>query len=151
VTKLGKIFKFVPPEGWVESLHGSRHTFRGPNNEELIISSAVIHGTGTSTDLQKVQPEVFQNAQKSVEKAAEHPELAIIQRFQREQCKKNECWTIRAQTRVGDVLFFQAVFPASRGFLLATYEGPNTERSVRLFEEFLKSVEVISEAETLVE
>src|SRR4051812_47434516 len=107
MTKVGKVFKFVAPNGWEEDHQthsGIRYRFRGPNREELIISTAVIQGIGQQVDLQKIRAEVFQNAQKSVEHGAEHPELTIIQRFQKENSTTNECWTFRAQTRTGDVL-----------------------------------------------
>jgi hypothetical protein len=115
MTKVGNIFKFAPPESWDESRDGNRYTFRGPNKEELIVSAAIVHGTGTGTDLQAVQEKLFQNARDAVKMAAEHPDLAITRPFQKESVTKAECWTIHARTHMGDVLFYQAVFPARRG------------------------------------
>jgi len=56
-----------------------------------------------------------------------------------------------AQTHKGEVLFHQAIFSDARGVLLVTLEAPNTAQSLRIFEQFIKSVEVISESDALVE
>ena len=152
MTKIGAVFQFEAPSGWTEIREGSRHIFHGPNREELIVSVSLIQGIGTTRDLRVVQQRFFQNAEQSVKNAVAHPALKVTQPFQRDaSASKIECWTLLAQTLDGGMVFYQKVFHDPRGILLATFEGPNTANGTNAFEQFAKSVAVISDSEALVE
>jgi hypothetical protein len=149
MTKIGTVFTFTAPNGWNSSREGNRHIFHGPSREELIVSASLLQGIGTSDDLVAMQQRLFQNAEKSMKSAAAHPALTVTQPFQQDACVSTlECWTLRAQTHEGDTLFYQVVFRDPRGVLLATLEAPNTTSAANGFEQFIKSVGVISESET---
>jgi hypothetical protein len=116
MRKLGTIFKFTAPDHWSELRDGNRYILHGPNSEELIVS-------------------------------AKNPGLKIVQPFQMDaRVDKIECWSLLAEAREGDALFYQGVFCDRRGVLLVSLEAPNTVESVKMFEQFLKSVEVASES-----
>ncbi len=150
MTRIGTVFQFAAPSGWAELRDGSRHVFHGPNREELIVSASLIQGIGTTRDLAAVQQHLFQNAEQSVKNAVTHPALKVTQPFQQNtSISKVECWTLLAQTQEGGTLFYQAVFRDPRGVLLATLETPNTASATNAFEQFVKSVEVVSESEAL--
>lgn len=152
MMKIGTIFKFATPEGWSQFQEGNRHIFHGPNREELIVSASLVQGIGKTGDLAAAQQRLFKNAEHAAKSAAAHPALKVTQPFQEDrQASKVECWSLHAQTHDGGTLFYQAVFHDLRGVLLATFEAPNTARSIDTFEQFIKSVEVTSESETLVE
>ena len=151
MTKIGTVFQFAAPGDWTELRDGSRCVFHGPNREELIVSASLIEGIGTMRDMAAVQQRLFQSAEQSVKNAAAHQALKVTQPFQQTTVSKVECWTLLAQTHEGDTLFYQAVFRDPRGVLLATLETPNTTNAVNAFEQFIKSVAVISESEALVE
>ena len=150
--KLGTTFIFAAPVGWKQLQEGGRHKFQGPNREELIVSGSLIQGIGTAGGLAAAQNQLFHNAEQSAKTAAAHPALKVTQPFQPDaQASKVECWTLHAQTNDGDTLFYQAVFRSPRGVMLATLEGPNTSGSVDAFDHFIRSVEVVSESEMLIE
>ena len=152
MTNVGTVFKFAAPNGWQSLQEDGRHIFHGPNREELIVSSSFIQGIGTTGNLAAVRQNLFQNVEQSVKNAAAHPALKVTQPFQKEAgASKVECWTLRAQTHEGDALFYQAVCLYSRGVLLVTLEAPNTTPAQNVFQEFMKSVEVVSESEALIE
>lgn len=152
MTIIGTVFKFVAPNGWRQCQQASRHIFHGPNREELIVSASLIQGIGTTGDLATLNQRLYQNAEQSVKNAAAHPALKVTQPFQQNASgSKLECWTLWAQTQEGDTLFHQAVFRDPRGVLLVTLEAPNTANAVNEFEKFLKSVEIVSDGEALVE
>ena len=146
MTDLGKVFKFEKPADWNQVQEGGRYIFHGPNREELIFSISVIQGTGTKNDLTAVQKVLFQNAEQSMKNAAAHPALMVTQPFNLDACVTNaQCWTLLAQTKEADTLFYQAVFLHTRGILFATFEAPNGAHQIQLFDLIIKSVSVISE------
>jgi hypothetical protein len=152
MMKIGTVFKFIAPNGWSQFQEGNRYVLHGPNREELIVSASLIQGIGTTGDLAAVQQRLFQNAEQSARNAAAHPALKVTQPFQQNaSVLKIECWTLLAQTQEGETLFYQAVYRDPRGVLLATLEAPNTATTTNVFEQFVKSVEVVSESEALVE
>ena len=145
MAKIGAIFQFTVPIDWSEIRHENSFVFHGKNQEELIVSASLIQGIGKTEELAAVQQHLFQNAEQSMKKAAGHPSLKVIQPFQRNSSlSKVECWTLLAKTYDDDTIFYQAVFRDSSGVLLATFEAPNTISSNSAFEQFVKSVEVIS-------
>jgi len=98
------------------------------------------------------QQKLFENAEQSVKKAAAHAPLRVTRPFQKDARASNvECWSLQAQTHEEDTLFYQAVCRDSRGVLLVTLEAPNTSHSQNVFEQFIRSVQIISESEALVE
>jgi len=146
MTKLGTVFRFAAPDHWSQLQDGNRYIFHGPNGEELIVSASLIQGGGSTGDLAAAQKKLFQTAHLSVNNAAKHPDLKIIQPFQRDsRVSQMECWSLLGQTCDGGTLFYQAVFRDPRGVLLASLEAPNTAASTKAFEEFIISVGVISE------
>ena len=150
--KIGTVFKFAVPEGWKQFQKEGRHIFHGPNREELIVSASLTQGTGTLGDLTKVQQRLFTNAEQAANNAAAHSGLKVTRPFEKDgRASSVECWSLQAQTQEGDTLFYQAAFSDTRGILLATLEAPNTTHSLSIFEQFIKSVEVISQNEALIE
>jgi hypothetical protein len=152
MTKVGTVFTFDAPTGWESIQEGSRYVFHGPNQEELIVSAALIQGIGASSGLAEAQQRLLQNAEQSARNAASHAALKVTQPYQRNaSISKVECWTLLAQTSDGDTVFYQAVFRAPRGVLLATLEAPNNASAEKVFDRFINSVAVIDESEALVE
>lgn len=62
-----------------------------------------------------------------------------------------ECWSLLAQTQQGGSLFYQTVFRDPLGVLLATLEAPETASAVNAFEQFVKSVRIVTGKEASVE
>jgi hypothetical protein len=149
MTIIGALFKFVSPDGWQYFQEGNRYVFHGPNREELIVSASLIQGIGPTGNLATLQKELFINAEQSVRKAAADPALKVTQPFQREERVSNvECWSLHAQTREGDTLFYQAVCRDPRGVLLITFEAPYTTHAETIFQQVIKSVHTVSEIGT---
>jgi hypothetical protein len=147
MTFAGEAFVFAPPDAWNYFQEDNRHIFHGPNHEELIVSSSLIRGVGEMDELNAARQQLFQNAEQSAKNAAAHPALKITQPFQREPRVSNiECWTLRAQTHDSSSMFYQAVFSGPRGIMLTSLEAPNTAALEAIFEQFIKSVRVISES-----
>jgi hypothetical protein len=146
MTKIGTVFKFTAPDGWTDFQDGNRYVFHGSNGEELIVSASLVQGVGSTDSLAAIQQQLFKNAELSVNKAATHPDLKITQPLQKKAQSLNvECWNLLAETREGNTLFYQAIFRDARGILIATLEAPNTMASISAFEQFVKSVDLISE------
>jgi len=149
---IGTVFIFAAPDGWSEIRDGNRYIFHGPNGGELIVSASLIQGVGRTGDLTTIQQRLFQNAEESVKNAVAHPALKVTQPFQQDvRTTKIKCWSLLAETSEEDTLFYQAVFHDARGVLLATFESPNTMEAVNAFDQFIKSVGVMSESGTVVE
>jgi hypothetical protein len=150
MTNEGADFTFTSPSGWTEFRDGSRVVFHGRNQEELIVSGTQIAGRGDSAERLRIQQTAFKGAMQVVERSAAHPDLKVIQPLARDtRVAGLECWTILAQTSQGDTVFYQSVIGHMRGVLLITFEAPRSAESDRVYREFLRSIEFVTNSEDL--
>jgi hypothetical protein len=143
MIKRGFRFEFEIPDDWAESREGTRFIFRGPTGEELIVSGALIEGSGNDDQMSSAMSRLVDNAMKSVARAAAHPELVVIKDLRRDEgavASGFDCWTLHSQTKSGEVQFSQAVISNRYAVLLVTYEAPNDPDQLRFYRGFLKGI-----------
>lgn len=140
----GLVFEFYPPDDWTSFREGNQYVFQGHNEEELIVSGQIISNADESDESRRLSNELLQKTLKVAENAVNHPDLAVIRELKKETSESNdfEVWTIYAQTIDKEVLFYEAVFSASQGVLLITYEAPNTEMSKHISSQIINSVKL---------
>lgn len=138
MKRVGKYFQFEAPEGWEESVDGSRYVYHGPGDEELTVSATIIEGKVSFAQRQVVEGTLLDNALAAARDTAAHPELRITRALALEEgvCPL-PCWTLLAETRAGDVLFCEAVVRVTGGVLLVTLEAPLGPEARQVFRGFL--------------
>lgn len=141
VRRNGKYFQFEIPDGWEESIDGSRFVYRGPNDEELTVSATIVEGQVSFSQRQVVEGKLLDNALAAARETAAHPELKITKALAMEEgvCPL-PCWTLVAETKAKDVLFCEAVVRVTGGILMVTLEGPPGPEALQVFRAFLGSL-----------
>lgn len=147
MLRRGLLFEFDVPDGWKEAREGNRFIYRGPQNEEMIVTGYSLRGTGPQAELDSLRKQMLDDAMDSVRKAAAHPELVTAKDLGRDEGASHlECWTMVSQTRDGQVLLSQAIVLGESGVLLATLESPKNVESFEVFRRFLMSVRRVLES-----
>lgn len=143
MTKRGFRFEFDVPDDWEQSKSGNQFVFHGPQEEELIVSGALLQGEGTEAQVAAAREQLIKNALQAVSNAAAHPDLVTIKDLRKDDNASGsdlDCWTIASQTKAGDVQFLQAALSNGWGVLLATFEAPSLPEATDFFRNFLRSV-----------
>jgi hypothetical protein len=141
VLRIGRHFQFDVPDGWEESREGSRWVYRGPQGEELIISSSFVEGHGSQSDLQTAEQQLFANAMAAATRGASQEGLVVVVPLKRDEAiTEFPCWSFASETPQKDAVFLGAVLSSGRGVLFATLEGPYSPDPFDTFRRFLKSV-----------
>jgi hypothetical protein len=141
LLRIGTQFQFEVPDGWSESPEGSRLVYRGPQGEELIISSVVVDGHGPLVDRLSSEAQLLSNALDAAREGATQEGLVnTIPLRLDESGLEVPCWTSVSETPAKDALFLSAVARGDRGVLLATLEGPYAPELIGIFRAFLKSI-----------
>lgn len=139
--KVGFSFAFDPPAGWPEFKEGNAIGFRGPQDEELLISANSIAGAGTEDGFQKLLHRMTRNAVDTMQETIEESALTVTLPLQKGFNKAGlEVWEIHACTPDNLTLFFQATVVAPDGVMLVTLEAPNVSSASRDFGVVLDSV-----------
>jgi hypothetical protein len=133
-------FEFDAPDAWEAEQDGGRLTFRGPRNEELILSGMVAMGEGTRDAVDAATAQLLDNAKKAMRDAASHPDLDPVWDVKRDDAiEQIECWSAHAQTKDRTVMFSQAVVVRPGAVMLVTFEAPNDVERLDTFTRVLKS------------
>jgi hypothetical protein len=139
--KFGFSFAFDPPVGWAEFKEGSALVFRGPRNEELLVSANSVAGAGTSDGFQNLLARMTRNAIDTMKETVEEAGLTVTLPLQRGFNGAGlEVWEIHARTADGLTLFCQATIVAADGVMLATLETPEVDSGDREFGRFVNGV-----------
>lgn len=140
MRKSTNTFSFEVPDDWETFADGRQLVAHGPRGEEIILSSWAVTGPeGVERD--RFVEEILNAACRSMESAADNPELQVSKPFARDADAGGmfPCWTLIAETRQQDVLFAQAAIRGSAAVILATFESPYGDEHLRRFSEFLAS------------
>ena len=117
-------FSMTLPAGWVKNLQTKPVSARGPSGELLQVSSAKLQGTGTSAEAQRIRAEMEQNVVRSIERAANDPQLRTVSPLRKSQSSSGA--TVHEMiSQANDRTWFAqfgAVGPST--VLLVTLEAP---------------------------
>jgi len=146
MLKVGRVFRFEPPDEWPESQEGSRLIYRGPNEAYLIVSSAMVEA---SPGMPVIDPDglsqLFSSAMKSIAGLAADPEFREVTALHKStDFGSLETWVQSYITVDNAVAFSQAIVVAASGVLLASLESPPWREHASVFRDFLKTVEALA-------
>lgn len=144
MLRRGSAFEFDAPDDWDEYCQGSRHIYRGPADEELIVSGSVIQGRGSPDELVRERRRLVEDGLAAMRKASEHPDLVVIEGPVKQDDSGLEQWMMLSETRDGSILFLQAIVLSDTGLLLVTLETPKLPDTVSAFRSFLRTVRRVS-------
>ena len=144
--KIGAAFQFMPPEGWYESGEGSRHIFRSPKDEALIVSGYSVSGS-PKADRNEACKQLFVNVCNEISKAASDPALREIAPLdRRREFEKLEVWSQHSITTDSVEAFSQAVVISDRGVLFITLKSFAAGVHMQIFRSVVSSVSKIPES-----
>lgn len=139
--KQGFAFEFDPPSGWNDFRDGNRFVFHGPEEQELIVSGAVIAGHGSSASYEEIKDDLVANAIQAMKRAVDDPDVVIKNEITESVTAQNlRSWSMDAETRDRAIIFLQTAVEAEGGVLLATLEAPYDESARRIFKDFINGV-----------
>lgn len=142
MIKKGFTFEFEIPNCWSETNDNDRYIYHGPNGEELIISGTIIKGKGTKCEFISIRERLFENAVRSVNNAASHPDLVVKTPLNKERDAFGiQFWTLHAESTDGEIVFLESILISDSAILLITFEAPNTSDSKSFYENFLSSID----------
>ncbi|MBK8073877.1 MAG: hypothetical protein IPK34_18440 [Ramlibacter sp.] len=122
-------FAMTLPVGWVKNLQSKPVSARGPNGELLQVSSAKLQGSGATAEAQRIRAEMEQNVLRSIEHAANDPQLKTVTPLRKTQTPSGA--TVHELiSQANDRTWFAqfgAIGPST--VLLVTLEAPATSQA----------------------
>ena len=137
----GAVFSFSPPSGWEVVRGADGVVYAGPTGGVLRISASRMLGEGADDEAAGIVEQLRENGLNSIRMALEEPG-AVVEAPLARVPGESERWEMLLLCDAGRTLFYQALFVAPGGVLLATLEcesGPKTRNVIR---EFAESVTV---------
>jgi hypothetical protein len=136
-------FEFDVPDDWEANRDGPRFVFHGRAGEELIVSGAILEGSGAPQQITATHDALVKNVMTAMSAAADHPDLVTVKPLREDEgavARPLRSWTVHSQSRSGDVQFSQAAISDGMSVLLVTFEAPNVPDCLSVYRQLLKGI-----------
>ena len=141
--RFGTEFQFGVPEGWEEFREGARYVVRGPGPglQELIFQSYVLEGEGSPAQEEEALRRLAEDAVGSLRNTLDSGPLEVTRPLGPDpSLGVQPAWSTMAYATDDGTTFCGAVFRASRGVLLLTWEAAPNPANAELCASVLYSV-----------
>jgi hypothetical protein len=141
--RFGTEFQFDIPDGWSESRDGARYVLRGPGQglQELILQSYVLQGKTSPTSEEQALQRLVDNALGGLRDTLESGPLSVTRPLGPDpSLGVQPAWSMMSYATDDGTIFCGAVFRATRGVLLLTWESAPDPGHAELYASVLYSV-----------